>query len=118
MSSPRPVVAPQPTKVMVTTYRSPVTSATRTVVVPMSKAPMPVVVAPQPKSSTPPVVTKPLSRPLAVVRPTNIRGVYAVGADFTEAEYRAMGARAELETRRREWAANQMAENAVINARR
>jgi hypothetical protein len=118
VSSPRPVVAPQPTKVMVTTYRSPVTSATRTVVVPVVAAPKPVVVAPMVKSPTPTIVTKPLTRPLAVARPTNLRGVYAVGADFTEAEYRAMGVRAELETRRREWAANQMAENAAINARR
>jgi hypothetical protein len=84
----------------------------------MAKTPMPVVVTPMPKGPTPPVVTKPLTKPLAVVRPTNLRGVYAVGADFTEAEYRAMGARAELETRRREWAANQMAENTLVNSRR
>ncbi len=112
-----PVVKRESVPVMVTTYRSPVTSATRTVVVPMAKTPMPVVATPMVKSPTPTIVTTPLSRPVAVVRPTNLRGVYAVGADFTEAEYRAMGARAELETQRREWAANQMAENA-INSRR
>ena len=113
-----PLVKRAPTQAVVTTYRSPVTSATRTVVVPVVATPKPVVVALQPKSPTPTIVTTPLSKPLAVIRPTNLRGVYAVGADFTEAEYRAMGVRAELETRRREWAANQMAENTVVNARR
>jgi hypothetical protein len=102
---------------MVTTYRSPVTSATRTVVVPMVKAPSPTVVAPRPKSPTPTVVT-PLTRPLAVVRPTNLRGVYAVGADFTEAEYHAMAVKAELESKRREWAANQMSEQTNAMVRR
>lgn len=118
VSSPRPVVAPQPTKVTVTTYRSPVTSSTRTVVAPIAVAPR-VVAAPKPKSPAPPVVT-PLTRPLAVVRPTNVRGVYAVGADFTEAEYHAMAVKAELESKRREWAANQMSEqtNAINRVNR
>lgn len=116
VSSPRPVVAPQPTKVTVTTYRSPVTSSTRTVVAPVAVAPR-VVAAPKPKSPVPPVVT-PLTRPLAVVRPTNVRGVYAVGADFTEAEYHAMAVKAELESKRREWAANQMSEQTNAMARR
>lgn len=111
VSSPRPVVAPQPTKVTVTTYKSPVTSATRTVVAPVVVAPR-VVAAPKPVSPAP-LARTPLTRPIAVVRPTNVRGVYAVGADFTEAEYRAMAARAEHESRRREWAANQMAEQMV-----
>ncbi len=114
VSSPKPVIAPQPTKVMVTTYRSPVTSATRTVVAPVVAASR-VVAPPRPKSPMP-LATTPLTRPLAVVRPTNVRGVYAVGADFTEAEYRAMAVKAELESRRREWAANEMAEqtNALV----
>jgi hypothetical protein len=59
-----------------------------------------------------------LARPQAVVRPTNIRGVYAVGADFTEAEYHAMAVKAELESKRREWAANQMSEQTNAMARR
>lgn len=116
VSSPRPVVAPQPTKVTVTTYKSPVTSATRTVVAPAVVAPR-VVAAPKPVSPAP-LARTPLTRPIAVVRPTNVRGVYAVGADFTEAEYRAMAARAEHESRRREWAANQMAEQMNALTRR
>jgi hypothetical protein len=55
---------------------------------------------------------------LAVARLTNIRGVYAVGADFTEAEYHAMAVKAELESKRREWAANQMSEQTNAMARR
>jgi hypothetical protein len=39
-----------------------------------------------------------------------MRGVYAIGADLTEAEYLAAAAKARLETSRREWAANQLAE--------
>lgn len=102
-------LVPRPAKVSVTTYRSPVTSSTRTVIAPaIPRAKVPVfrtVAAPTSKPSTP------LTRPLAVVRPTSIAGVYAVGADFTEAEYRAMGARAEIESKRREWAASQMSEH-------
>jgi hypothetical protein len=39
-----------------------------------------------------------------------MRGVYAIGADLTEAEFLAMASKARLETVRREWAANQLAE--------
>jgi hypothetical protein len=39
-----------------------------------------------------------------------MRGVYAIRADLTEAEYLAAAAKARLETSRREWAANQLAE--------
>lgn len=107
-----PLAKPEPVKVAITTYKSPVTSVTNTVVAPIVK-PAPIVMAPK-APSVAPIVIKPVSKPLAVVRPTNVRGIYAVGADFTEAEYHAMAAKAELESKRREWAANQMAERANV----
>ena len=103
------LVKAAPAKVLVTTYRSPVTSVTRTAIAPVLAAPQ-VVAPPKPKSPMLAPVVRPLTRPLAVIRPTNVRGVYAVGADFTEAEYHAMAVKAELESKRREWAANQMSE--------
>lgn len=109
-----PLAKPEPVKVAVTTYKSPVTSVTNTVIAPIVK-PTPIVMAPK-APSVAPIVIKPVSKPLMVMRPTNVRGIYAVGADFTEAEYHAMAAKAELESKRREWAANQMAERAnVVN---
>lgn len=104
-----PTSTTKTSKVNVITYASPTTSKTSIITVPLQ---MPVKSAPiktsvQPKKSGVSVPLKPL------------RGVYAIGADHTEAEYKAMAARAELESKRREWAANQMAEKiAAINCLR
>lgn len=93
-------------KTTVVAYQSPVTSKTKYVAVPVSVPAKTSLV----QSSTNQVSFKvPMSKPAVVLKPTPIRGVYAIGADHTEAEYRALAARAELESKRREWAANQMA---------
>lgn len=95
-------LSPFSKKAVVTTYKSPITSATTVTARPvMSK----------PTTVSAPTVIKPLPpKPVPTVKSNLIRGMYAIGADHTEAEYKAMAARAALEAKRREWAASQLSE--------
>lgn len=63
-----------------------------------------------------PVKTQPLMKmSLAKGISTPLKGVYAIGADLTEAQYRALSARAAVEAKRREWAANQLADRITLS---
>jgi hypothetical protein len=65
---------------------------------------------------TTPVKAQPLMKmSLAKGISTPLKGVYAIGADLTEAQYRALSARAAVEARRREWAANQLADRITLS---
>ena len=65
---------------------------------------------------TAPIIARPKMTVFSAKSP--LRGVYAIGADLTEAQYKAMAARARVESKRREWAANQLADQIAVRQAR
>ena len=101
-----------PPVVKVAVYKSPVTSSTRTVTASPKTVTAFTKAASVDQSGSPAKAATTVKAPAVALRASlqAMRGVYAIGADLTEAEFLAAAAKARLEASRREWAANQLAE--------